>query len=392
MSPGFFAGVYMKKIISCSILSLMLFAGGCAGNRKMVKTFSGEPGEIVEAQGVAPIVKGDVLNARKAALADAQKSAVELVVGVYVTGQTRVSKAVTIESSILARTEGYITRYEILKEGKDGEFYTITIKALVKLDEINKDLESLGLLVTPEEAGNPRVSVIIEEVIDGNASESGDAEMAVFQALLDSGYPAVESTNLSEQDVDSVLSGGAAFYRSIGTKLKVEILIIGKVSAGLVTRTGLGGFISYRASANFKAIRCSDGKIMVTASAVQSGVDINTDIAAATALKAAAKTGAEKIAAELASTIKQRSTVALEITGLSSLQDLRALQSFLDKMAEIKSTQLRNYTAGKAEIDLYLQSGSTQDIADHLSKTHRWNVDIQAITAYDLNISVDKKE
>lgn len=381
----------MKKIMWACFLGTALLISGCAGNRKLVKTFAGDPGELIEAEGVAPIVNGDVLNARKAALADAQKTAVELVVGVYITSETMIRKAVTIKSNILAKTEGYITSYNIIKEGEEGKFYKITIKAVVKLQEINTDLDELGLLVAPEEAGNPRVTIIIEEEIDQKPSEAGDAEMALFQALLDSGYPAVESTHLSESEIDNALAGNAAFYRAIGDKLKVEIIIIGKVSAGLVTTEGLGGFISYRASANLKAIRASDGKIVVTASDVQSAVDITATIAAAKALKGVAKTSGIKIANELAAKLTRQAVAALEVEGLSSIADLREMQSFLEKMSEVKSVQVRKYARGKAEIDIYMQSGSTQDIADHFTKTPRWKLEVLSVTAYDLNVLIKQE-
>lgn len=376
----------MKKELLVFFLAGSVMLAGCAGGRKMTRTFSGEPGEIVEAEGVAPIVKDDQIGARTAALADAQKSAVELVVGVYISAKTMVEKAVTIQSNVLAKTEGYITRYDILKEGKDGAFYKVRIKALVKLADINKDLEALGLLVKPEEAGNPRVSIIIEEEIDGEVAESGDAETTLFQSLIDLGYPVVESTQLSDQEVDSALGGESAFYRSIGEKLKIEILIIGNVAATLVTKEGLGGFISYRASANLKAIRCADGKILVTATEVQSGVDITPGIAAAKALKEAAKKGGEKIANDLAARIRQTAVIAVSIEGLSSLQELKKIQNFLDGLVEVKSTQVRRYAAGKADIDVYQKSGTTQDIAGRLSSMKNIPVEVQSVTAYDISI------
>lgn len=379
-----------RKRLLFLLLGVVLVSG-CTGSRKMVKTFSGEPGEIVEAEGIAPIMNGDLLGAQKAALADAQRKAVELVVGVYITAETMVQKAVTIKSNILARTEGYITRYDVLKEGKDGEFYKVKIKALVKLEEINKDLDRLGLLVTPEEAGNPRVSIIIVEEVDKQPSEAGDAEMAISQALLNTNYPVVESTTLSDTEIEHALNGSASFYKAIGEKLKVEILIIGTVSSGLVTKEGLGGFISYRASANLKAIRCVDAKVLVTASEVQSGVDITQTIAASKALREAAKKGGEKIAGELAAKISQQMVVAIEVEGVSSITEVKEFQSFLNKLSEVKSVQVRRYAEGKAEIDAYMQKGSPQDIAEHLTKTPLWDVEIKSITAYDMNVLLKKE-
>ncbi|MBD3270938.1 MAG: hypothetical protein GF384_00185 [Elusimicrobia bacterium] len=368
--------------------TLMCFSAGCAGGRKMVRTFSGDPGQQIEAEGIAPIVDGDLIAARKAALADAQKNAVEKVVGVYVTAQTRVEKAVTIESNILARTEGYITQYDVLKEKKDAEFYRITIKAIVKLQEISEDLDELGLLATAKEVGYPRVSIIIQETVNDEISEAGSAEMALFKALIDYGYPVVESTQISEQDVERALDGNASFYTSIGEQLKVEILVIGTVSAQLVTSEGLGGFMSYRATANLKAIRTNDAKILLTTSDVQSGVDITDDAAAQKALQAVGKKAGVTIAEDIASSLKRQSVIGVTIAGVESIETVNEFKRFFEGLSEVDIVQVRTFSSAATEIDLYLSSGTPQDIAERLTKTSTFNVTINSVSAFEIAITV----
>src|SRR3990167_878755 len=101
-----------KKYLSL-LLPLALLAAGCSGSRSRLQKAAGPSDEIVEAEGMAPYNAADVPGSRAAALAAAQRNAVELVVGVYVTGKTRVEKAVAIENRILAHVQGYVKRYQI---------------------------------------------------------------------------------------------------------------------------------------------------------------------------------------------------------------------------------------------------------------------------------------
>src|SRR5208283_1974039 len=94
-------------------LAASLIATGCATSSRVTKG-KGEEGEIVIAEGISPYKAEDLPGTKAASLAAAQRSAVELVVGVYVNAKTRVEKAVAIEQSILTKTSGYVRRYEIL--------------------------------------------------------------------------------------------------------------------------------------------------------------------------------------------------------------------------------------------------------------------------------------
>ena len=110
------------------VAGLSLILAGCAGSRSSLK--KGE-GEVVIAEGFAPYEPDDLLKTKRASLTDAQRPAVEKVVGVFVTAKTLVEKAVAIENNIMSQTEGWVKTYEILKEGPvEGGLYRTKIKAL----------------------------------------------------------------------------------------------------------------------------------------------------------------------------------------------------------------------------------------------------------------------
>src|SRR5882724_5756467 len=117
------------------LLAGVLALAACSGSRTHLKNGKTLEGEVVEAEGIAPYQAEDLPGTKAASLAAAQRSAVELVVGVYVNAKTRVEKAVAIEQSILAKTSGYIKRYEIMSEGRDGAWYKTKIRALVSTQQ-----------------------------------------------------------------------------------------------------------------------------------------------------------------------------------------------------------------------------------------------------------------
>jgi len=132
----------LSALIMISVLAL----SACAGSGRHLKTGKTLEGEVVEAEGIAPYNAADLPGTKAASLAAAQRSAVELVVGVYVNAKTRVDKSVAIEQSILAKSGGYIKRYEILSQGQSGDWYKTRIRALVSTKELREDLDSRGLL------------------------------------------------------------------------------------------------------------------------------------------------------------------------------------------------------------------------------------------------------
>src|SRR5260370_39423506 len=96
----------------------------------------------------------------------------------------------TIESSILTHVQGYIKKYDILSEGRSGEWYKTHIRALVSTQQIHDDLDTVGLLRTPA-VGNPRVAILLQEWVGDQRSPAGDAIRALSQGLLGHGFQVV---------------------------------------------------------------------------------------------------------------------------------------------------------------------------------------------------------
>ena len=349
----------MKSFLRLALIPALVFVAACSHSKPRLKEGVMAEGEVVVAEGMAPF-NGDDLPATKAvALAAAQKAAVELVVGVYVNAKTRVEKAVAIEQKILTQTEGYVKRYEILSEGRDGAWYKMKIRALVTTQKLRSDLEELGTLRQPG-VGNPRVALAIQEWVGEKRQDGGSATRVLTQGLLNKGFRIVSLpaslTNMDDPaDMARTMTRGSA-----------EIVVAGLARAQSLgyTNKELGGMSSYRANLTFRVLEVGTGEVITTVSQTASGMEATPELSASKSLENAAE-AAVKDLSTLPSDLQKRSQVEVTITGLKSFEVLSALQKGLAKQTGISDLFLRSYAQenGIAVLSVYSDL-SAQEVAD----------------------------
>ena len=99
--------------------------------------------------------------ARDAAIEDAQKRAVEQAIGILIDSQTQVENYQLISDKILSQTKGYITRYNVTGETRDGALLRVRITAEVSLGKLTNDLSAIGILIG--QMHKPRTMIMIAE-------------------------------------------------------------------------------------------------------------------------------------------------------------------------------------------------------------------------------------
>ncbi len=116
--------------------------------------------EEVIATGSAEIYSGNVGSARNQALQNAQRQAVEQGVGALIDSQTISQNFQIIKDEILSSSRGFVTKYEILEEGRtaDGSAFMVKIRAEVSSNGIRDKLTSLRIL--HRKMGNKRLMII----------------------------------------------------------------------------------------------------------------------------------------------------------------------------------------------------------------------------------------
>jgi hypothetical protein len=350
----------MKRALFC-LLPAVLLVAGCSGSRSGLKKAARAGDEIVDVEGMAPYNSADIPGSRAAALAAAQRSAVELVVGVYVSARTRVDKAVAIDNNILANTEGYVKKYQVLSEGRDGEYYKVKIRALVSTEKLHKDLDNLGALKAPA-VGNPRVAIMLQEWIGEKPSAGKEATRALTQGLIDKGFQVVDlPANKVNPDEDPV-DVARTLNRS-----QVELILagLGRAQALGDYEKKFGGLSSYRASVSFRVIEVGSGQILSTVSETASGLEGTPEIAGGKALAKAGELAANDLSS-LPEELAKRSLVSMKIIGLTDFGKLSKVQKALMGKAGVKDEYLRSFSqsTGEAILEFHLDGISSQELAN----------------------------
>jgi len=235
--------------------------GGCSGKSRL-KMGQTDEGEVVEAVGYAPYEPKNLIATKRASLTDAQRNAVEKAVGVYISAKAMVEQAIQIENNILAKTEGYVRKFDIVKEEVEGDLYKTTIRALVALKDLEADLKDMSLLNTPE-LERPRVRVVISEMIDKSSTDELPASRALESVLIEAGYKVVGEDRIND----------------------AELIIQGKASAHPFQSQGLGGFISYRARMTVQVVQPGTNDVIFSLSKEASGLGGSEELAALKSLE-----------------------------------------------------------------------------------------------------------
>jgi len=139
----------------------------------------------VEADGVAAILNNNVAGARKQALLNAQRNAVENGVGVLIGSDSLMENFTIVKDKVLSTSQGFISRYVVVSEGKSpsGAEYRMRIKADVSEALLKDRLSALRLL--HKAMGNKRVMVIYHSDNPNALKRDHGANAAALQTIRD---------------------------------------------------------------------------------------------------------------------------------------------------------------------------------------------------------------
>jgi len=336
-------------------------------------------GEVITADGFAAISGGNTVIARDKAVDDAMRKAVEQAVGTMVSSDTMTESYKVIHDKILARTTGYIEKYKIISEGKEGDVYRVTIQAEIGKADLTSDLSALGLLHVMVE--KPKVMVLIDEKVGGyygmaDSESVGQAESTIIEKLLNAGFNVVDAgtvkSNISRDKALRILEGDNKAAAAEGLKYGAQIVISGKAfSKSAVSSIRGTNMQSIQATMQARVIKTDTAKVIASKSATGAQAHIDEVQGGALAIKEAS----EKLADELIEMIvKQWSgevygrsqEIAVMLSGLSYSQ-LAAIKKHLEKDTQgVKAVHQRSFTGGVAELMLDY-GGKSSNIADHLA-------------------------
>ncbi len=223
----------MKKILFCVVLFLPL---------------------AIFAQSTSTIEVDGKGQSKEQAMNDAFRNAVQQACGTTIKASTKVENYVTLEDAIVSNSQGYIKSHSIISEKQETNFYSVRIKALVSLDPIKLDAQTLSQFVggirflvlydsrnmSPEEVKNFEYAYerMNEKLIENKIRY---IEKSRFEALKNEAYKILGS-DTSE----------ASYVQKLGMFADAEFLIFIK-DLSIRTEQKAGGLTSTKVTIQAKA-------------------------------------------------------------------------------------------------------------------------------------------
>ncbi|MEI6205390.1 MAG: hypothetical protein WCP20_01275 [Desulfuromonadales bacterium] len=179
---------------------------------------------------------------RDQALASAMRNVVEQNYGTYITSTTTVIDSQLLEDKIFSHSKGYITRYDIIKEGRRGDGYWVAIRAQVDSAILKDDINALTIL--RKSVGNPRILVAFSQQGEGAQSFKNkdfitEIYNGIVESLTDKQFRVVDKNtadNFARQvaethDINTYLNKAADY----GLKYNAEYTLLYSVSGEITT-------------------------------------------------------------------------------------------------------------------------------------------------------------
>lgn len=257
---------------------------------------------------------------RDEAIANAERAAVEQVVGNFVDSQTLVGNAMLKLDEIYTRAQGFVSGVKILSEGISKGLYKVTARMNVE-SEPNSAL--IGQLETVMRLNDPRITVIMMR--DNMAAGTHDelAESALNDKLLAVGFSHIVDAdivaNLENAQLLERLYNGEKGLVGVGSSYGADYLVLGQTHTNSqnvqLPDYKTGGYktmamIVANADITAKIIKLTTGEIVGTFSVTAKGNDVIKDNSERNAIRNAAENAAlelEKKFKKLAMTVRSTS-------------------------------------------------------------------------------------
>lgn len=357
----------------------------------------------IKAEGLATFYQNDAARSREEAIEAAQRDAVEQASGVMLSTESEMKNFELVSDEVLSRSQGFIRKYDVLKEGRDGLFYRVTINAMVSrqafVADVNQSLENLY-----QRVGRPRVMLVVDESDGNNGGEFSMAapalkvlEKEIRKILLAKGFTFIDARALTRGSLVEKANKGTNTSREslldAARTTKAEIVMLGSGRIG--SRRKLQQFHAVEASVGLDVIRTDNGQIMASEVTVAKGLHINEDTAAINAFKKAAADLTPKVMSQVTyQWIKERNQgrrIEMIVKGVSYGDVIALRRALTNTVKGIKKVWQKSFSDGVALLEL-----ESRDPPDRLAESlyladfGDFKLEIQDVTASTLTVSMKK--
>ena len=369
----------LSVVCTCALL-LLLLPALASGTEKIV----------VEAEGMAAIANGDVARAREEARRQLYRDALEKGIGARVQGITEMKDFEVVRDTVFSRSEGLVTATENLKEEQTNDgILRLTAQCTVSASTLDG---VLGPAVI-DALGNPRIMVLIDEVIDGERQFLSTAEGEVLKAFQKAGYMLVDPGQagaIRKGEIEAAkISGDTAVLQELARSFQSDVLIHGKAQASTATKQKVSGVVLYAVNSQLQL------KAIITQTAHIIGAEGSEQRVQGTSPNDGAMKAFQKLSPRMAGSLLHTVAYALvsgasgSIPGRSfkvtvsdlSFAEARSLRDSLGEVRGVNGVYQRAYANRTLELDVSAET-SSEEIAIALEAL---GVEITGITAGTVN-------
>ncbi len=295
------------------------------------------PATTVTVRGEATVYNNDLPAAREEALVDAQRNALEQILGVKIKSETAVQDFQLADDTILSMISGYIRSSKILSEKQEQEYLVLEVECEVvqqlSAEEAQKLMRNFSCVVG------------FTTVVDGEKVEderlgnklSADLVKADFDVRDISQLSALQGYDQYYQQATEHQDIAAA--RWIGQQLLSNVVIVGKANLKMREKkevTGFAGTIGvfiYDCWLDAKAIEAESGQIIAQHAAGLEGVQGTGDTpqkAVTEALIKAEKEFSKDLLTQLVAYGGKKSRpITIEVEGIPTFEEFQKVKQLL---------------------------------------------------------------
>ncbi len=371
----------MRFSVLCLCTLLLLFLSTLASGTEKI---------VVEAEGMAAIENNDVARAREEARRQLYRDALEKGIGARVQGITEMKDFEVVRDRVFSRSEGLVTATENVKEEQtDDGILRLTAQCTVSTSTLDG---VLGPAVI-DALGNPRIMVLVDEVVDGERQFLSTAEGEVLKAFQKAGYMLVDPGQagaIRKGEIEAAkISGDTAALQELARSFQSDVLIHGKAQANTATKQKVSGVVLYAVNSQLQL------KAIITQTAHVIGAEGSELRVQGTSPGDGAMKAFQKLSPSMAGSLLH--TVAYALVGGSSgsipgrsfkvtVSDLsfaeaRSLRDSLGEVRGVNGVYQRAYANRTLELDVSAET-SSEEIAIALESL---GVEITGITAGTVN-------
>ena len=342
-----------------AVIAILMMATPCARSEE----------KVVEIMGTSPFSRED-------AVRQAQRSAVEEAVGVFIHSESEVENFELKKDKIISRTQGYITRLTVLGARKNGDLHEVTIQATVSLDKIKDDLVAMKILL--ESMERPTLMVLVEEDRQDMGPVGMSTAATKMTVLLgDRGFDVVdEAQSERARQLDQgrqALAGNAAAATMLGLNAGAQYVIVGRAVAHDAGEAYPGtGMKSIHASLQLMVVQTQTG--LVLGSVVTNGVSAHVSplTGADRALEQCARKAVDEyvvdaITRSFQDYLNNGAPLKVHVTGVTSFRTYKLIASEIETIDRVVSSKKEgwNKASGLLVLDLRFR-GTSEELAELL--------------------------